>query len=308
MLDKRFAVLATAEQIDKMSGRIGKNEQDISAIKGELRQLNKKITEQESKTPIKAKEYTHLNGVSNGRAALPPLKEMSYSRARRSLRIWPIEGTNEQKLRETMEKFMTDALKITPIDVSGIGVEEIRRARSSPNSNTFLEVIVTFAEIDDRDFVASRAVNLADHVNQDGRPKAGIRMDVPAFLLSTFKDLNSYAYNVRKSRGKKAKTHIKFDDQNGSLILELRLPGSENWLKITPTRARELNVEANAEELARLQRELKSRAARRSSEQDDSWSDSVNSLPLGGRSRSTSSTWQPPERGSYSGVGYGGPR
>ena len=45
LLDKRFPVLATAEQINKMSERIGRNESEISDIKGELRQINRKITE-----------------------------------------------------------------------------------------------------------------------------------------------------------------------------------------------------------------------------------------------------------------------
>ena len=45
LLDKRFAVLATAEQISKMGERIGRNEDEISEIKVEIRQINKKLAE-----------------------------------------------------------------------------------------------------------------------------------------------------------------------------------------------------------------------------------------------------------------------
>lgn len=46
LLDRRFSVLAMAEQIGKMGNRIEKNETDIKEIKGELRQINRKITDQ----------------------------------------------------------------------------------------------------------------------------------------------------------------------------------------------------------------------------------------------------------------------
>ena len=119
--------------------------------------------------------------------------------------------------------------------------------------------------------MASRAVNLGNLVRSDGRPKVGICLDVPAFLLSTFKDLNSYAYNVRRTHGKKAKTHVKFNDANASLILEPRLPESDNWLKITPSRARELTTEANEMELLRLQREMKAKSRQNSIDCEESW-------------------------------------
>ena len=43
LLDRRFAVLATAEQINKMSDRISRNEEEIGDIKTEIRQINRKL-------------------------------------------------------------------------------------------------------------------------------------------------------------------------------------------------------------------------------------------------------------------------
>ena len=153
-----------------------------------------------------------------------------------------------------------------------------------PNSQSYLEVCVRFKETDDRDFVASRVVNLGGLVKEDGKPKAGIRIDVPNHLLSIFKDLNNYAYNVRKTHSKKAKMHIKYDDINMSLVLELKLPHSENWLKISPKKRGEMASEANADEVQRLHQGLRGRTAQMSLESlEGSWSDSVNALPLGNR-------------------------
>ena len=177
---------------------------------------------------------------------------------------------------------------------------------TSPNTQSYLEVAAVFKEVEDRDFVVSRAVSLGDLIHPDGHPKAGIRLDVPAFLLPNFKDLNSYAFNVGRTHGKKAKTHIKFDDVNTSLILELRLPGSDHWLRISPTKARELTTEAAVDELGRLQHQLRARNTRRSEEQDDPWSESVNRLPLGQCPQGSS--WQPPERDAYSRIEFGGQR
>ena len=42
ILDKRFSVLATAEQVNKMGDCIARNEGEIADIKGEIRQINMK--------------------------------------------------------------------------------------------------------------------------------------------------------------------------------------------------------------------------------------------------------------------------
>lgn len=80
-------------------------------------------------------------------------------------------------------------------------MDRVRRTRSAPNANAYKEVCVTFKDVEDRDFVASKAVNLAGYVKPDGQPQAGIRLDVSAFLLPTFRDLNGYAYCVRRTHG-----------------------------------------------------------------------------------------------------------
>lgn len=79
-----------------------------------------------------------------------------------------------------------------------------------------------------------------------------------------------------------------------SLLLEIKLQSSENWLKISPQRARELTTENNAAELRKLQNELRER---NSIAEDASWStSSVNSIPLGPGPPGPSRGWKPPAR------------
>ena len=118
---------------------------------------------------------------------------------KKSLRVWPIKGGVEQELIDSYGRFAKNSLRMIEKETC------VRRnyTRASPNAPAYLEARVTFSNPDDRDFVASKSVNLAQHGDKDGKPRAGIGINVPSFLLSTFKDLNNYAYLVRKRHGKK---------------------------------------------------------------------------------------------------------
>ena len=301
LLDRRFAVLATAEQIDKMGERIQKNERDISDIRVELKQMNDKIL------------CNNPPPHGAARQQMGPGRELSYFMSRRSLRIWPLKGDTDREIRSSFREFASEALKITSRDVESMSVERVRRTRTSPSANAYMEACITFKEPDDRDFVASRAVNLAALVKADGQPMAGVRLDIPGFLMPTFRDLNSYAFHARKTHGKRTKTHIKFDDSNASLILELRLPSSDNWLRVLPAKARELITEHTANELRQLQADMRERRNRLDgpSMSTSSWASSANSIPLGQRSTSScssSSSWQPPARETQPPMDFGGDR
>ena len=122
LLDKRFAVLATAAQIDKMGERIGRNEHDITIIKGELQKLKKKITDHQEK-PAAAQRVPISSPPRHN--SLSSMKEASFLRSHKSLRIWPIDGQTTGWMREELEKFMKDALRITPNNVDGIVIDDI---------------------------------------------------------------------------------------------------------------------------------------------------------------------------------------
>ena len=58
-------------------------------------------------------------------------------------------------------------------------IKEIIRVRSAPTGNVHMEVKVTFDNVGDRDFFNSKARNLAEYRDKDGKPEAGIRLDSP---------------------------------------------------------------------------------------------------------------------------------
>ena len=66
-----------------------------------------------------------------------------------------------------------------------------------------------------------------------------------------------------KTYGKGTKTYTKFDDDTRSLYLEVKLFPSDNWLRITPAKARELIVESTSKELRDLQKRMQDKDSHR---------------------------------------------
>ena len=62
---------------------------------------------------------------------------------------------------------------------------------------------------------------------------------------------------MRRLHGKETRRYVKYDDEDYSIFLELRLPGNPVWLRISPFLARELKEEADREELAAAKKSLR---------------------------------------------------
>ena len=116
-------------------------------------------------------------------------REAAYDKARRSLRAWPIEGDNQCQLLESFKNFALEALQIPREVYNDTKISEIIRVRNSPTGRVHQEIRVTFELMRYRDFFSSAARNLADYKDEEGRLEARVRMDVPPFLLSMFKQL-----------------------------------------------------------------------------------------------------------------------
>ena len=312
LLDRRFAMLATAEQISEMGGRISKNEAAIRDIQSSLGLINDKIRSQSQishsvhKSPPNRPPHLRIG----------PGRELSYHLSRKSVRMSPISGNNNEEMITAVNDFIGSALKIPDFEAHGLAIEHVRRMRTSPKSASYLEVCVTFSSIDDRDFVASKAINLAPLVDDSGKPMAGIRMDVPGHLMPTNNDLKNYAYQARRTHGKGTKTDIKFDDFKRNLYLKIKLPHSKNWLRTLPERARELISSNTSHEIQELQSTLRLR----SSGDPSSFRPALSSLSSSGSSASSSilsggnsqplalpntQLWRPPKRDQYPDLGFG---
>ena len=83
------------------------------------------------------------------------------------------------------------------------------------------------------------SVNLAYEVGPDRRPTAGTRLEIPPELKGTFRLFTRFGTRLRARHGEGTKRHIKFDDFKGSLVTNVKLPGDENWTRVTPQMAKD---------------------------------------------------------------------
>ena len=75
--------------------------------------------------------------------------------------------------------------------------------------------------------------NLAARTDSNGRPTAGLRLEIPDELLSQFRILSRFGTRLRSRHGLGTKRHIKFDDMDGSLFMNIKLPGNEAWSRVS---------------------------------------------------------------------------
>ena len=289
IIARQMSGLATSAQLQTIVGKVEKNESEIKGIKEDIARIHSKLDE---KPERRGSEPT--SPPKNRRPVdrkFGPGRELSFHMSRKSLRIWPIKGSTDPELRVDLMDFITNALRVPATEAEAIRIERIRRTRSAPQAISHHEVCVTFTSVDDRDYIAGRSYNLSTHIDDQGKPQAGVRMDIPGFLMPTFKDLNTYGRIARNTYGKDIRKYIKFDDDELDLFLEIRLPGSTNWLRIAPPRARELIADSAEGELRSMQTMM--RRSRASSE-----GDSLSSTSRGASIRSSSSTYQPESRSS----------
>lgn len=107
--------------------------------------------------------------------------------------------------------------------------------------------------------MASKGRLLAEHKEDQGKPTAGFRMDVPDYLGRDFKTLTDYGFRMRCVHGEEIRRYVKYDDDCYSLYLELRLPGSQNYLRITPNMVRSFSKEGEMEEIIKVRKALTAR-------------------------------------------------
>ena len=140
-----------------------------------------------------------------------------YSRSRRSLRMWPVPGSSDEEVHRSAIKFIRNKLLVGTSDLDDKQIVCVRRTRTPHRSKIAWEVLVTFEDKYARDLVSSCGRNLAEYVNDDGLPTAGLRLDYPAHLGAPFRLLDWYGKQMRERHGKGTRRSIKFDDEEESL-------------------------------------------------------------------------------------------
>ena len=117
----------------------------------------------------------------------------------------------------------------------------IRRVKSLKRTKIPHEAIVSFASTDARDLVQSYARNLSECITDTGKPTAGVRMEIPERLMADFKALEQYGHALKSKHKNGFKRHIKLDDSNLSLYLDVFLPSQNKWIRVGVDHAREDN-------------------------------------------------------------------
>ena len=234
---------ALSQRIDDNTSRIADNTSAIakqsatnSAQLSELKALSDRVSRLEASKQDDAK-------VMECRAVLSD----TYVLARRAVRLWPVVGSDEESLWQGVGEFLHETMAIREDDICQDDIEEIVRVPLERGRDDRDEVVVRFFDKQKRDLVASSAPSLAPKIDRNGKPTAGIRMEIPPELTDTFRLLSRFGTRLRARHGAGTKRHIKFDDYYGSLFTNIKLPGDTTWTKVTPAMAR-ADLEASMRE------------------------------------------------------------
>ena len=161
-------------------------------------------------------------------------EERRYWWARRAIRAWPIQGQATNDMWRNTGRFLEDKLAVPQGVIVENDVCDIRRlhsGRSTRPKKIKDEVLIVFKDVATRDLVMSYAPNLASWRNEP--ESVGVRLEVPCHLLGVFKTLEKYGHLVRTTHGENLKRHIKYDDRSMSLVIDVKFPDSEEWVRKT---------------------------------------------------------------------------
>ena len=200
-----------AEAIEKVDDRIRMVEEGFDARVSSV--LSQRIAEEKS-------NRTGLLTLSVEEQA----KERKYHLARRAIHLWPVETGPD--LARNIRKFLLTQLEIPADKLDNIQIEHAERIDQGRRSRIVNEVMVRFPSPDVRDLVQSYAPNLA------GKREVGIRMNIPQHLRGLFKLFETHGGKLKQQHGDGLKRSIKFHDPTQSLIMDVRLPNDNEWVRI----------------------------------------------------------------------------
>ena len=250
---------------DSIANRIGCLESSVKNIQTNLQDLEEQVESADSRMEEKIEELIANRLTEVGRhprgnmseswgntanfTELPSSRDKRYWKARRSLRMWPVEGEGEE-MKSAVLKFLANKLRLGEdviADAEECHIVRVPTAGPGPSQskNTIRhEVVVEFPSVDLRDLVRRSAYNLA------GDRTAGIRLDVPHHFMKNFKALESASYKL-KQQYPSLRRNIKFDDEVCDLVLEFRISEGGSWKRLRPQEAKELQrAEGEAEDMS----------------------------------------------------------
>ena len=142
-------------------------------------------------------------------------REEAYQHARRSLKVWPVEGDD---LEEALKVFCKTRLKIRDDRIANLGSIMVLQVTSRV-ARERKEVLATFENREDRDFIKAQGTSLAE------QKEAGMAIQVPGHLMDNLASLNGLAYSV-KQKNPGLKRSVKFDDAVQDIYLDMCISGN----------------------------------------------------------------------------------
>ena len=241
---------STGKKIDELSGhltaRMSKAEEEIGSISTrvsealtEIERLKVTTTATESKLPelvdkiLREQNMESRPGTSTqGRRPRPRLaglerasatggsdQEAKYWLARRSLRLWPVKGAD---LARAVIQFLTEKLLLQPGRVSPDDIA-IKQIQSQADSDAQDQVIVTFADVRQRDEVKALARNL-----RGSDRKVGVQLEPPDHLRGQYQSYQKLAFQMKK-KFPQLRRNVKFLDAELSLTMDVLTAPGGTW-------------------------------------------------------------------------------
>jgi hypothetical protein len=205
--DALTAIMKRFDEQDKRSEE--RFDQLSSKTETGFRELREKVTKVEEKVQHDSGRIDNLiKEIDLLKSGKVPLQEDDFSRARRSLIIGPIVMSDFDRDRSlAVRRFMERELKIRTDSIKTLEIELIREV-SQPRIEdpSLMYVMIRLSSVDERDFIATHAVNLDDK-------KKKVQLVVPHSLRKQYRLAEQKAFSLRK---KNFRTSVRFDDAEQS--------------------------------------------------------------------------------------------
>ena len=160
-----------APRIAANSSAISKHDREIIGHGREIEMLSSRVRDLE------------MNKGPSSCVPIPKRVELSdeYLVARRSLRLWPVPGADEQGMWEAVGEFIHGTLLVPESDIGQDDIESVERVAAEILPGRVRdEVVVTLFDRRARDTIMSHDTNLAGRIDPEGRPTADHSQQPPA--------------------------------------------------------------------------------------------------------------------------------
>ena len=225
----------TNKKLDGLQSTVQNIEQTVASNSTQIAAHGQMIKDNKSAIDVLREEVRSVKQTNAPLRDAPPSSsshntshDAAFAKARRSLRLWPVEGNTVRELWKAAGDFMRFKLGLEN-QLADKMVEAVTRVEIPSGPGVSREVLIVFRENHYRDTVLGAVSKLSDCIDANGKPTAGVRIEVPSHLLPTFRTLFKYGSNLRARHGPGTRRHVKFDDLERTLFLNVKLPGDPTW-------------------------------------------------------------------------------